>query len=113
MEVQVLKSHRNKSRGRNDKGPQDMDLDCIKNVITDLSAKACQTKDVLTEVDHPVFFGQDLGVMCFQSLLLMLRYLQFRMFSCEENVGSFQNIRKECRIKTFDGLGPFSYVCVE
>ena len=43
VEVQVLKSHGNKSRRRNDKGPQDMEIDCIKNVITDLSAKACQT----------------------------------------------------------------------
>ena len=31
--------------------------------------------------------------------------------SSDENVGRFQNMRKECRIKTFDGLGPFSYVC--
>ena len=29
----------------------------------------------------------------------------------QENVGNFQNMRKECQIKTFDGLGPFSYVC--
>ena len=31
--------------------------------------------------------------------------------SMQENVGKFQNMRKECQIKTFDGLGPFSYVC--
>ena len=31
-----------------------MEIDSIKNVTTDLSAKACQTKDVLTEVDHPL-----------------------------------------------------------
>ena len=31
--------------------------------------------------------------------------------SMQENVGNFQNMRKECQIKTFDGLGPFSYVC--
>ena len=54
LEVQVLKSHGDKSCRRNDKGPQDMEIDCIKNVTTDLSAKACQTKDVLTEVDHPL-----------------------------------------------------------
>ena len=34
----------------------------------------------------------------------MLRYLQFHVFR-EENRGRFQNMRKECRIKTFDGLG--------
>ena len=55
LEVQVLKSHGNKSRRKNDKGPQDMEIDCIKNATTDLSAKACQTKDVLTEVDHPLY----------------------------------------------------------
>ena len=49
LEVQVLKSHGNESCRRNDKGSQDMGIDCIKNVTTDLSAKACQTKDVLTE----------------------------------------------------------------
>ena len=41
----------------------------------------------------------------------MLRYLQFPHVSCEENVERFQNMRKECHIKTFDGLEPFSYVC--
>ena len=50
----VLKSQGNKSRRKTDKGPQDMEIDCIKNVTTDLSAKVCQTKDVLTEVEHPV-----------------------------------------------------------
>ena len=48
LEVQVLKSHGNKSRRKNDKGPQDMDVDCIKNVTADLSPKACQSKDVVT-----------------------------------------------------------------
>ena len=66
LEVQVLASHGNKSRRRNDKGPQDMEIDCIKNVTTDLSAKACQTKDVLTEVDHPLSSAKSLGVMCFR-----------------------------------------------
>ena len=31
--------------------------------------------------------------------------------SAEENVGYFKNMRRECQVKTFDGLGPFSYVC--
>ena len=31
--------------------------------------------------------------------------------SAEENVGYFKNMRRECQIKNFDGLGPFSYVC--
>ena len=51
MEVQVLNSRGDKSRRRNNKGPQNMEIDCIKNVTTVFSAKACQAKDVLTEVD--------------------------------------------------------------
>ena len=53
LEVQVLKSHGNKSRRKNDKGPQDMDVDCIKNVTADLSPKTCQSKDVVTKVALP------------------------------------------------------------
>ena len=110
LEVQVLKSHGNKSRRRNDKGPQDMEIDCIKNVTTDLSAKACQTKDVLTEVDHPLSSAKtsESGV---SDSPAETKVSSIPHVSCEENVGRFQNMRKECRIKTFDGLGPFSYVC--
>ena len=62
LEVQVLKSHGNKSRRKNDKGPQDMDVDCIKNVTADLSSKACQSKDVVTKVALPAgqFFDLNL-----------------------------------------------------
>ena len=110
LEVQVLKSHGNKSRRRNDKGPQDMEIDCIKNVTTDLSAKACQTKDVLTEVDHPLSSAKtsESGV---SDSSADTKVSSIPHVSFEENVGRFQNMRKECRIKTFDGLGPFSYVC--
>ena len=110
LEVQVLKSHGNKSRRRNDKGPPDMEIDCINNVTTDLSAKACQTKDVLTDVDHPLSSAKtsELGVSDFHA---DAKVSSIPHVSCEENVGRFQNMRKECRIKTFDGLGPFSYVC--
>ena len=59
-----------------------MEIDYIKNV-TDLSAKACQTKDVLTEVDHPLSSAKTL-----------------------ESGVSDSPMRKECRIKTFDSLGP-------
>ena len=52
MEVQVLKSHGNKSRGKNDKGPQDMDVDCIKNVTANLSSKGA-----IDEVSHEHFRG--------------------------------------------------------
>ena len=110
LEVQVLKSHGDKSRRKNDKGPQDMEIDCIKNVTTDLSAKACQTKDVLTEVDHPRSSAKTLE-SCVSESPVDAKVSSIPHVSCEENVGRFQNMRKECRIKTFDGLGPFSYVC--
>ena len=110
LEVQVLKSHGDKSRRKNDKGPQDMEIDCIKNVTTDLSAKACQTKDVLTEVDHPLSSAKT-SESCVSESPVDAKVSSIPHVSCEENVGRFQNMRKECRIKTFDGLGPFSYVC--
>ena len=110
LEVQVLKSHGDKSRRRNDKGPQDMEIDCIENVTTDLSAKACQTKDVLTEVDHPLSSAKT-SESCVSESPVDAKVSSIPHVSCEENVGRFQNMRKECRIKTFDGLGPFSYVC--
>ena len=110
LEVQVLKSHGDKSRRRNDKGPQDMEIDCIKNVTTDLSAKACQTKDVLTEVDHPLSSAKT-SESCVSESPVDAKVSSIPHVSYEENVGRFQNMRKECRIKTFDGLGPFSYVC--
>ena len=110
LEIQVLKSHGNKSRRRNDKGPQDMEIDCIKNVTTDLSAKACQTKDVLTEVDHPLSSAKtsESGV---SDSPADTKVSSIPHVSCEENVGRFQNMRKECRIKTFDGLGAL-FLCL-
>ena len=110
LEVQVLKSPGNKSRRKNDKGLQDMEVDCIKNVTTDLSAEACQTKDVVTEVDHPLSSAKTLE-SCVSESPVNAKVSSIPHVSCEENVGRFQNMRKECRIKTFDGLGPFSYVC--
>ena len=90
-----------------------MEIDCIKNVTTDLSAKACQTKDVLTEVEHP---GEQTMIAQtseshVQESDVVTKVSVIPHVSSEENVGRFQNMRKECRIKTFDGLGPFSYVC--
>ena len=100
LEVQILKSHGNKSRRKNDKGPQDMEVDCIKNSTSDLSAKACQTKDVLTEVDHPpesivLAKTPDQGVSDSNVLT---------------KVSSTPPVSRECRLKNLD-LGPFSYIC--
>ena len=89
---------------------QDMEIDCIKNVTTDLSAKACQTKDVLTEVDRPLSSAKTLESVV-SDPPAVTKVSSIPHVSCEENVGRFHNMRKECRIKTFDGLGPFSYFC--
>ena len=87
LEVQVLKSHGNKSRRRNDKGPQDMEIDCIKNVTTDLSAKACQTKDVLTKVDHPLSSAKTSESYVSDSSA-ETKVSSIPHVSCKENVGS-------------------------
>ena len=110
LKVQVLKSPRNKSRRKNDKGLQDMEVDCIKNVTTDLLAEIYQTKDVVTEVDHPLSSAKTLE-SCVSESPVDAEVSSIPHVSCEENVGRFQNMRKECRIKTFDGLEPLSYVC--
>ena len=113
LEVHVLKSHGNKSRRKNDKGPQDMEVDCIKSVTADLSSKACQPKDVLTSVELPG--EQPILAQTSETYVqepdVVTKFSVIPHVSVEENVGKFQNMRKECRIKTFDGLGPFSYVC--
>ena len=113
LEVQVLKSHGNKSRRKNDKGPQDMDVDCIKSVSADLSSKACQSKDVVTKVALPA--GQSTSTSTSETQVqtrdVVTDVSEIPHVSMQENVGNFQNMRKECQIKTFDGLGPFSYVC--
>ena len=96
MEVQVLKSHGNKSRRRNDKGPQDMKIDCIKNVATDLSTKVCQTKNVVTEVNHPLSSAKT-SESCVSESPVGAKVSSIPHVSCEENVGRFQNMRKECR----------------
>ena len=89
LEVQVLKSHGNKSHRKNDKGPQDMEIDCIKNVTTDLSAKACQTKDVLTEVDHPLSSAKT-WESCVSDPPAVTKVSSIPHVSCEENVEDFR-----------------------
>ena len=50
LEVLVLKIPGKSSR-RKGNGPQDMEIDHVGTVQSSLSSKACQTKDVVTEVD--------------------------------------------------------------
>ena len=105
LEVQVLK-HQGKSSRRKDNGPKDMEVDHVGVVHTNLSSKACQSKDVVTEV-APVQ-EQDPTV---QTSLPTKDGSCIASVSAEENVGYFKNMRRECQVKSFDGLGPFSYVC--
>ena len=91
---------------RKDNGPKDMEVDHVGVVHTNLSSKACQSKDVVTMV-APVE-EQEPTV---QTSLPTKDGSFIASVSAEENVGYFKNMRRECQVKTFDGLGPFSYVC--
>ena len=101
LEVLVLK-HQGKSSRRKGNGPQDMEIDHVGTVRSSLSSKACQTKAVVTEVDtehkKPVETSEEKS-SCIPHV------------SSAENVGHFKNMRRECQVKSFEGLGPFSYVC--
>ena len=72
-----------------------------------LSAKACQTKNVLTEVDHPI--EQTFLAKTSESRVsdsdVVTKVSVIPHVSSGENVGRFQTMRKECRVKTFHGLG--------
>ena len=105
LEVDVLKSQGKSSR-REDNGPKDMEVDHVGVVHSNLPSKACQSKDVVTEVAPPLdqviavpTSAPTKDVSCISHV------------SAENNVGHFKNMRRECRVKNFDGLGPFSYVC--
>ena len=113
LEVQILKPSGHKSRRRKDQGLQDMEVDCVKSVSIDLSPKACQPKDVATEVGTP---GEQSTMAPTSENPVLKTEVEIDVseiphMSKKENVGRFNNMRKECQIKSFDGLGPFSYVC--
>ena len=105
LEVQVLKSQ-GKSSSRKDNGPIDMEVDHVGVVHSNLSSKACQPKDIVTEVVPPK--EQEMAV---QTSTPAKDVSFIPHVSAEEHVGHFKNMRRECQIKNFDGLGPFSYVC--
>ena len=75
--------------------------------------EACQSKDVVTKVALPA--GQATSTSTSETQVqtrdVVTDVSEIPHVSMQENVGNFQNMRKECQIKTFDGLGPFSYVC--
>ena len=105
LEVQVLKNQEKSSR-RKDNGPKDMEVDHVGVVHSSVSSKACQSKDVVTKVASAE--EQDSAV---QTSSPTKDGSFIASVSAEENVGYFKNMRRECQVKTFDGLGPFSYVC--
>ena len=97
LEVLVLKNPGKSSR-RKGNGPQDMEIDHVGTVQSSLSSyKACQTKAVVTEVESehkkPVeTLEGKREVSCIPHV------------SAAENAGHFKNMRRECQVKSFDGL---------
>ena len=107
LEVLVLKNQGKSSRNQKGNGPRDMEVDVVQS---SLSSEACQSKDVSTEVDRQGGrgFPKETPV---QTSELSKEISCIPHVSSAENVGHFKNMRRECQVKNFDGLGPFSYVC--
>ena len=103
LEVLVLKNPGRSSR-REGNGPQDMEIDHVGTVQSSLSSKACQTKAVVTEVESE--HKKPVETLEGKRQISCIPHV-----SAAENVGHFKNMRRECQVKSFDGLGPFSYVC--
>ena len=103
LEVLVLKHQGNSSR-RKGNGPQDMEIDHVGTVQSCLSSKACQTKAVVTEVNSE--HKKPVETLEGKREISCIPHV-----SLAENVGHFKNMRRECQVKSFEGLGPFSYVC--
>ena len=95
LEVQVLKNQGKSSR-RKDNGPKDMEVDHVGVVHSNVSSKACQSKDVVTKV-APVQ-EQDSTV---PTSLPTKDGSFIASVSAEESVGYFKNMRRECQVKTF------------
>ena len=103
LEVLVLKHQGNSSR-RKGNGPQDMEIDHVGTIQPCLSSKACQTKAVVTEVNSE--YKKPVETLEGKREISCIPHV-----SSAENVGHFKNMRRECQVKSFEGLGPFSYVC--
>ena len=107
LEVLVLKNQGKPSRNQKSNGPRDMEVDVVQS---SLSSEACQPKDVLTKVDRQGERGLEKETAVPTSELSK-EISCIPHVSAAENVGHFKNMRRECQVKNFDGLGPFSYVC--
>ena len=102
-----LKNQGKSSRNQKGNGPRDMEVDVVQS---SLSSEACQSKDVSTEVDRQGGRGLPKETPV-QTSELSKEISCIPHVSSAENVGHFKNMRRECQVKNFDGLGPFSYVC--
>ena len=107
LEVLVLENQGKSSRNQKGNGPRDMEVDVVQS---SLSSEACQSKDVSTEVDRQGGRGLPKETPV-QTSELSKEISCIPHVSSAENVGHFKNMRRECQVKNFDGLGPFSYVC--
>ena len=107
LEVLVLKNQGKSSRNQKSNGPRDMEVDVVQS---SLSSEACQPKDVLTKVDRQCERGLEKETAV-PTPELSKEISCIPHVSSAENVGHFKNMRRECQVKNFDGLGPFSYVC--
>ena len=107
LEVQVLKNQGKSSR-RKDNGPKDMEVDHVGVVHSNLSSKACQSKDVVTKV-APVQEQDSTAPTSLPTKDGSFRILSLPLFLLKK-IGYFKNMRRECQVKSF-GLGPFSYFC--
>ena len=97
LEVQVLKRQGKSSCNRK--------VDHVGMVRSNLSSKACQPKDVSTKVDLPVASGTSVQTSTPTKVVSCIPHV-----SAGSDVRHFKNMRRECQIKSFDGLGPFSHV---
>ena len=76
-----------------------MEIDHAETVRSSLSSKICQTKTGVTEVD----IEHKKSVETSEEKSSCILHV-----SSAENVGYFKNMRRECQVKSFEGLGPFS-----
>ena len=80
-----------------------MEIDHVGTVQLSLSSKICQTKAVVTEVD--LKYKKPVETLEGKREISCIPYV-----SAAENVAHFKIMRRECQVKSFDGLEPFSYV---
>ena len=81
-----------------------MEIDHVGTIQPCLWSKACQTKAVVTEVNSE--YKKPVEILEGKREISCIPHV-----SSAENVGHFKNMRRECQVKSFEGLGPFSYVC--